>query len=86
MVVVAFALFLVDPFVRDADLSRQWMKLARLGAAAVVLIPVIVWWTLRPPVFDVTVAKDHVDYEFRNAEYARRFQVMNPPSEMESGS
>jgi len=76
---VAIALFVVDPWVRDAELTRQWKKLARLGAVAVLLVPVIGWWTVRPPVFDVTVAKDHVAYEFRHAEYARRFQAMNVP-------
>ena len=39
--------------------------------------PVIVWWVVRPPAFDLTVGKNSIDYEFASVDYGRRFRARN---------
>ena len=74
LLVAAIAL----PWLDTLGLTRDMKRL--VGGIAVMLgsTPVLVWWAMRPPVFDLTVGKATVDYEFASRGYAARFLVRNP--------
>ncbi len=57
--------------------ARGTRRLIGLGMAALCVLPWGIWHMVRPPLFDVTVGKDHVDYEFANARYADAFRRAN---------
>ena len=48
-----------------------------IGGALLALVPWILVEVLWPPVFDITVFRDTVDYEFADADYADEFEAMN---------
>ncbi len=73
-IVAAIALPYLDTLGLTRGMKRFVSGLALLVGAA----PVIVWWVVRPPVFDLTVGKATIDYEFASRGYAVRFLARNP--------
>lgn len=49
---------------------KRWIA---LGIASLCLLPLILWETIFPPPIDLTAFTETVDYEFRDAKYAREF-------------
>ena len=81
VVVVSLAVFVVAPWVQAHGVTRGWRKLVTLGTVLVVSAPIVVWMTCRPLVFDITVGKRHVTYEFRDRRYADLFRSVNTPKD-----
>jgi hypothetical protein len=52
-------------------------KLLTMGLAVIVLLPVIGWTVLFPPVIDISAGEKHVDYEFQDEMYAHEFAYLN---------
>jgi fatty acid desaturase len=74
----AIASYFVFPWVKSLELGRGMTKLVSLGAVVGAIAPLWIYWVFHPPKFDLTVFRDHVDYEFASADYARRFAECNP--------
>ena len=72
-VVAAFVLPWVKAFGFSRGVTRFLGGIALLVGAA----PVLVWWVVRPPAFDLTVGKNSIDYEFASVDYGRRFRARN---------
>jgi hypothetical protein len=47
-------------------------------ATVLAVAPLWLWMAFHPLAVDLTVAKDHVEYEFAQARYARAFLAANP--------
>jgi hypothetical protein len=77
IVALAVAIPLVDHGVKLLVLGRGTKRLVTLLGEFVALTPLLLWWVFHPPVFDITVGKDHVDYEFASRGYAERFLAAN---------
>lgn len=77
---IGVAGYFVFPWAKSLGLSRSMTKLVSLAAVLAVLAPGWLYWALHPPKFDLTVFRDHIDYEFASPEYARRFADCNPDS------
>ena len=75
----------IYPWLQTLDLGRQGSKLIALAAVLVGWLPYIVWSIFRPPLFDLTVGEDLVDYEFANADYAERFVEANEDQVVDVG-
>jgi len=71
--VTASVVVTIHPWLDQLDLGRQWNKLIVLASVVVGLLPYLIWSVFRPPVFDLTVKEDLVEYEFANEAYAQRF-------------
>lgn len=56
------------------DFQRSWLM---MGTALVCALPWLLWEIFFPPPFDMTAYADSVDYQFRDAEYAEEFAVLN---------
>lgn len=72
-IAVPFAL----PLAKSCGFGRGTTKILGLAFAFVGLAPYVVWSILRPPVFDITVFKDRIDYEFGYRPYAVDFYNAN---------
>ncbi len=75
--VVVAAAVVLGPWIKSFGWNRQWTRLLQLGSLAAIVLPIGMWWAIRPPVFDITVTRDGIDYEFRDADYARDFAAAN---------
>ena len=64
------------PAVEQADRAR---------GGVVGWLPYIVWSVFRPPLFDLTVRAELVEYEFASEEYARRFVEANEAQVVDVG-
>ncbi len=73
LLVAAIALPWLDTLGLARGVKRFVGGLVLLVGAA----PVIVWWVVRPPAFDLTVGKNSIDYEFASVDYGRRFRARN---------
>jgi hypothetical protein len=71
------AVSLLYPWLKEHDLGRQWNKLILLAVVFAAMFPYYVWSVLRPPLFDMTVRKDMVEYEFATRRYAEQFLLAN---------
>lgn len=74
---LAVAIVVLVPLVERLGLERTWRKPIFVGGALLALAPAVLWIVFHPPVVDLTVAGDHVQFEFANADYARRFAAAN---------
>ncbi len=71
------AMHFLYPWLKEQDLGRQWNKLILLAVVFAAMFPYFVWSVLRPPLFDMKVKKDVVDYEFADRGYAALFWHAN---------
>ena len=80
IVVAMLFLAFVWPYVEGAvpRILRKWVALAMV---LVCLAPVWIWEVIFPPPIDITAFPKTVDYEFRDADYAREFARLNAQSE-----
>ena len=69
---------LVLPWLDTLGLARGTKRLVGGLALLAGSAPVVLWWVLRPPAFDLTVGKQSIDYEFASRDYALRFLAANP--------
>ena len=76
---------MIFPWVQSLDLGRQWSRLIVLAAVLLGWLPYIVWSVFRPPLFDLTVRAELVEYEFASEEYARRFVEANEAQVVDVG-
>lgn len=77
VVALAVAIPIVSTWVKSFGLGRGMTRLVGLLGVFVALTPLLLWWVFRPPVFDITVGEDHIDYEFASRGYAERFLAAN---------
>jgi fatty acid desaturase len=80
VVAIGLAMAFVFPLAKSFGFGRKTTKVIVLAMVVVVLLPYFLWSVLHPPAFDITVGKDHVDYEFASREYALRFRDANAAS------
>lgn len=64
----------LDRLLPDYLRLEGWLM---MGTALVCLLPWYLWEIFFPPPFDMTAYADSVDYEFRDAEYAEEFALLN---------
>jgi hypothetical protein len=55
-------------------LLKRWLA---MGVVLTCLVPYFAWELLSPRPIDLTAYSDHVDYEFRDEEYANEFLALN---------
>ncbi|MBL8753429.1 MAG: hypothetical protein JNK15_09025 [Planctomycetes bacterium] len=75
---VAVAIPILFPLAKSFGFGWRTTKAIGAVLTLVAVLPVVLWQMLHPPVFDITVGKDHVDYEFASSDYALRFRAANP--------
>lgn len=74
LAVIVVALVFVMPMFEP---GTPWRKVKVLGLCIAALLPWVLFETLFPPRFDVTVHEDHIDYQFASAEYGEEFARLN---------
>lgn len=82
LVALGVGIWFTFPWVKSFGFGRSATKWLSIGLLFVEMVPVLLWWVLRPPPFDLTVEAEHVDYEFASADYAERFADANPGSRL----
>ncbi len=73
VIAVPFAM----PLAKSCGFARGTTKVLGLAFVFVGLLPYVLWSIFRPPLFDITVWKDHIDYEFGYRPYAVDFLHAN---------
>lgn len=76
MILSVLVLFVIAPLISPhvAGPMRRWVLMIGL---LLCLSPFFVWEFLFPPAFDMTAYSKTVDYEFKNEDYALKFETLN---------